>query len=128
MDMSLNKLQEIVKDRKAWRAVVHGVTKTKQLDMTEQLNNPLALGLPPASSGLAQSHQFLYLSITRQVLCTRHQAYQDKWVSDFILTVIWSYTGRKLKGQQEILKYIYYNKLYLLKQSYGQSLWEQSQQ
>ena len=79
MDMSLNKLQEIVKDRKAWCAVVHGVTKTKQLDMTEQLNNnPLALGLPPASSGLAQSHQFLYLSITRQVLCTRHQAYQDK--------------------------------------------------
>ena len=27
MDMSLNKLQEIVDDRRAWRAVVHGVTK-----------------------------------------------------------------------------------------------------
>ena len=39
MDMSLNKLQEIVKDRKAWCAVVHGVTKTERLDMTEQLNN-----------------------------------------------------------------------------------------
>ena len=25
MDMSLNKLQEIVKDRKAWRAAAHGV-------------------------------------------------------------------------------------------------------
>ena len=28
MDMSLSKLQEIVKDRKAWRAAVHGVTKS----------------------------------------------------------------------------------------------------
>ena len=27
MDMSLSKLWEIVKDREAWRAVVHGVTK-----------------------------------------------------------------------------------------------------
>ena len=29
MDMSLNKLQEIVKDREAWRAAVHGVTKNR---------------------------------------------------------------------------------------------------
>ena len=28
MDMSLSKLQEIVKDREAWRARVHGVTKS----------------------------------------------------------------------------------------------------
>ena len=27
MDMNLSKLQEIVKDRGAWRAAVHGVTK-----------------------------------------------------------------------------------------------------
>ena len=28
VNMSLNKLQEAVKDREAWRAAVHGVTKS----------------------------------------------------------------------------------------------------
>ena len=29
MDMSLSKIQEIVNDREAWRAAVHGVTKSQ---------------------------------------------------------------------------------------------------
>ena len=37
MDMGLGKLQQLVMDREAWRAVVHGVTKsrTRLSDWTE---------------------------------------------------------------------------------------------
>ena len=37
VDMSLSKFQEIVKDRKAWRAAVYW--GHKELDTTKQLNN-----------------------------------------------------------------------------------------
>ena len=37
MDMSLSKLQDMVKFREAWRTVVHG--GRQESDTTEQLNN-----------------------------------------------------------------------------------------
>ena len=41
MDMSLSELRELVMDREAWRAAIHGVAKsqTRMSDWTELINN-----------------------------------------------------------------------------------------
>ena len=47
MDMSMSKLQEMVKDREAWRAVVHRV---RESNTTEGLNNN------KSNSGMCNRH------------------------------------------------------------------------
>ena len=45
MDMSQSKLQEIVKDREAWRAVVHGVERYLVTEQQWNINKPMKLEL-----------------------------------------------------------------------------------
>ena len=41
MDVILSELREMVMDREAWCAAIHGVTKTEQLNLTELNSAPL---------------------------------------------------------------------------------------
>ena len=40
-DLSLSKVREIVKDREAWCAAAHGITKTWVLDTEQQQDDPV---------------------------------------------------------------------------------------
>ena len=77
MDMSLSKLQEMVKDWEAWHAAVHGLTKSRTQLTEQQFLNLLSFSgppFPPSSSFLSESSVglsiFALLCKHYHILCT----------------------------------------------------------
>ena len=55
MHLSLSNLPEVVKDREAWQATAHGVTKSEWV-MTEQPNKTVELTASPVKSETVNYH------------------------------------------------------------------------
>ena len=63
MDMSLSKLQELVMNRKAWSAAVHGVAQTEWLNWLTRFKIFLILPFPEIASEAVQANSLSFWSI-----------------------------------------------------------------
>ena len=87
MDMSLCKLLELVSDREAWRALVHGVTESDTTEWLNWTNWPQCIRSPPPASALKLD------------MCWIHglQGVGHDW-SDFTHMHVWTTAGHSGKS------------------------------
>ena len=75
MDMSLNKLLEIVKDREVWCAAVHGITKSRTQSMgSQRVAHNLASEQQQQHINIRNvQHMFLFLSCIQKIWYFQHR-------------------------------------------------------
>ena len=93
MNMSLSKLREIVKDREAWRAIVHRVTKSwTQLSnwttTTTKTHGPRQV--VSISSSVKQETSELIFKVPRELFLFYEGTYQSNSSMQWAFTVRWS--------------------------------------